>query len=71
MDMESIVVFKNPQHPVQNRNRRTVLGCRALAQPKKNSVLDSLAGYIVWGCWELKRKFRLAITVPVSTHIDL
>src|ERR1019366_8062215 len=26
---------------------------------RKNSALDSLAGYIVWGCWELKRKFRL------------
>src|ERR1019366_1849173 len=26
---------------------------------RKNSALDSLAGYIVWGCWELKRKFRI------------
>jgi hypothetical protein len=25
---------------------------------RKNSALDSLAGYIVWGCWKLKRKFR-------------
>jgi len=26
---------------------------------RKNNALDFLAGYIVWGCWELKRKFRL------------
>jgi hypothetical protein len=26
---------------------------------RKHSALDSLEGYIVWGCWELKRKFRL------------
>jgi hypothetical protein len=26
-------------------------------QPKKNSALEPLEGCIVWGCWELKRKF--------------
>ena len=26
---------------------------------RKNSALDSLVGYIVWGRWEIKRKFRL------------
>jgi len=32
---------------------------RRLASPKKNSALESLEGCIVWGCWELKRKFRI------------
>ena len=26
------------------------------AQPKKKCALDSLAGYIVWAIWELKRE---------------
>ena len=32
---------------------------RALGPAKENiCALESLDGYIVWGCWELKRKFR-------------
>src|ERR1019366_4639991 len=39
---------------------------------RKNSALDSLAGYIVWGCWELKRKFRLKGPATMSsTNIGL
>ena len=34
-------------------------------QPKKNSALEPLEGCIVWGCWELKRKFRIH-NAPVS-----
>ena len=34
--------------------------CHALDPAKENiRALESLNGYIVWGCWELKRKFRL------------
>jgi hypothetical protein len=29
-------------------------------QPKKNRALEPLKGSIVWGCWELKRKFPMA-----------
>ena len=40
------------------------VGC-LVAEPyssqRKNSALDSLARYIVWGCWKLKRKFA---TIP-------
>jgi hypothetical protein len=33
--------------------------CRALDPAKENNyALESLNGYIVLGCWELKRKFR-------------
>ena len=33
---------------------------RALGSAKENTyALESIKGYIVWGCWELKRKFRL------------
>jgi hypothetical protein len=35
---------------------------------RKNSALDSLMGYIVWGCWELKRKFRP--TPPAPTCLN-
>jgi len=34
--------------------------CCALGPAKENNdALESLKGYIVWGRWELKRKFRL------------
>src|ERR1039457_1588066 len=37
--------------------------CGPCAEPgghpqRENGALDSLKGSIVWGCWELKRKFR-------------
>ena len=33
--------------------------CHALDPAKENiHALESLNRYIVWGCWELKRKFR-------------
>ena len=31
------------------------------ARLRGNSVLESLDGYIVWGCWELKRKLRFQL----------
>ena len=37
--------------------------CHALDPAKENiHALESLNRYIVWGCWELKRKFRLRRT---------
>lgn len=37
-----------------------ILPCRALGTAKeKNSALDALARYIVWGSWERKSKFRV------------
>src|ERR1019366_3327175 len=36
---------------------------------RKNSALDSLAGYIVWGCWELKRKFRFSSCDESASHL--
>jgi hypothetical protein len=38
--------------------------CRALGPAKENNyALESLKGYIVSGCWELKRKFRMKALV--------
>jgi hypothetical protein len=37
--------------------------CRALGPAKENNyALESPKGYIVSGCWELKRKFRLRLS---------
>jgi len=38
---------------------------QALGPAKENNyALESLDGYIVSGCWELKRKFRLSLISP-------
>ena len=42
---------------------------RALGPAKEdNYALESLQGYIVWGCWELKRKFRIVLHGNLLYH---
>ena len=33
---------------------------------RRNNALESLEEYIVWGCWELKRKFRFTLTTSAD-----
>jgi hypothetical protein len=37
---------------------------------ENNYARESLVGYIVWGCWELKRKFRLTSFAWVGFPVD-
>ena len=45
---------------------------RALGPAKENNyALESQKGYIVWGCWELKRKFRVDTEFRVHDWIGI